>query len=223
MHAGSVDYNGTSITVMVTYVEIPASSFNVTFTQNGLPAGTEWGITLGETTLKTTGSSLLFDPVNGTYAYTVSGVPGYSTNAFNGTVVVDGSDVAVTVSFTQVMYSVVFNTNGLPSGLKWYVNLSSGQSYTSTGSLMEISLPNGTYSYTVDKVSDYNSTPASGQFTVSGNSPSPIQISFAKNATVPPVIPTPNNPGIWSYIIGIIIGAAVTAVVAVTVYYFRKR
>lgn len=140
-----------------------------------------------------------------------------------------GNNLSIYASFANSTFSIVFDESGLPAGTPWYVNFTSGPGslgaikQETSGSTIAISLPNGTYSYTVDKVSDYNSTPASGQFTVSGNSPSPIQISFAKNATVPPVIPTPNNPGIWSYIIGIIIGAAVTAVVAVTVYYFRKR
>ncbi len=221
--SGTVEYNGSSIIEQVVYQAIPESTYNVVFTQNGLPAGTQWSVTFGETTMTSTASSITFDPVNGTYSYEISSVPGYYSSQDDGTVVVDGQNNAVTVAFTQVVYSVVFNTQGLPSGMNWYVNLSNGKSFTSTGSTLQFSLPNGTYSYTVDKVSEYNSTPSTGQFTVTGNSPDPILISFAHNSTVPPVIPTSNNPGIWPYILGGIIGAAIAAVAAVTVLYVRKR
>lgn len=220
---GSVDYTGNSIVNQVVFEATPQPSYTITFTQSGLPSGTQWSVTLGESTLQSTGSTISFDPVNGTYSYGIGGVPGYSADSYGGSVVVDGQDTGVSVTFTQVTYSVTFKTLGLPSGMTWYLNLSSGQSFSSTESELSFILPNGTYSYSVDNVSDYNSTPAAGTFTVSGNSPAPIQISFDRNASVPPAVPANNNPNIWAYIIGIIIGGAVVGVSAVVIYYVRKR
>ena len=38
---------------------------------------------------------------------------------------------------------------GLPPGTTWYVNLSNGQSYNTTGNSIEIQIPNGSYLYII--------------------------------------------------------------------------
>lgn len=219
--SGNVQYVGSNVVVNVAFTPIPEPSYNVVFTQTGLPGGTSWSVQLNGTLISSTGTTITFDPLNGTYSYTITGVSGYHTESYSGTVVVNGSDVTKNIVFTQVIYSVNFHTSGLPSGLKWYVNLSNGQSYSSTSSIIAFDLPNGTYSYTVDKVGEYNSTPSSGSITVSGASPNSVQITFSANTTIPPpAIPATN---LWAYIIGIIIGGAVVGVSATIIYYVRKK
>lgn len=222
LSSGSVDYNGSNVVTNVVFTPIPAKSYNIVFTQSGLPSGTSWSVQLGGTMQTSTSSSITFDPVNGTYSYTVSGVSGYRAGNYSGTIVVNGADVTTSVVFTQVVYSVTFYTKGLPSGMTWYVNLSNGKSYSSTSSIISFEAPNGTYSYTVDNVSDYNSTPRTGSISVSGSSPTSVQIDFNKTVVVPP--PVTNNFDYWLYIIlGIIIGGAVVGTVATIVYYARRR
>jgi len=66
-------------------------------------------------------------------------------------------------------YSVTFTENGLPSGTTWYVNLSSGQSFSGTGTTITFSEPNGTYSYTIATMNkSYAPSSSSGSFTVNG-------------------------------------------------------
>ncbi|MEM3192039.1 MAG: hypothetical protein QW292_08120, partial [Candidatus Parvarchaeota archaeon] len=83
-----------------------------------------------------------------------------------------GSPVSVSVTFTQVKYSVTFSETGLPSGSTWYVNITNGpDSGAITGSSYSFSLTNGTYSYTIvttDKT--YEPSPSSGSFILSGTS-----------------------------------------------------
>ena len=75
------------------------------------------------------------------------------------------------VDFSPSQYAQTFSETGLPSGTTWYLNLSNGQSFSSTTSTITFSEPNGTYSYTVattDKT--YEPSPSSGTFTVNGAS-----------------------------------------------------
>ncbi|MEM3846835.1 MAG: hypothetical protein QXU98_14155, partial [Candidatus Parvarchaeota archaeon] len=64
-------------------------------------------------------------------------------------------------------YPITFTETGLPSGAKWYVILSNGQSFSSTTSTISFFEPIGTYSYTIvtaDKM--YRPSSYSGSFTV---------------------------------------------------------
>jgi hypothetical protein len=83
---------------------------------------------------------------------------------------VNGSSVSKSVSFLE-LYAVTFTETGLPSGTTWYVNLSNGQSFTSSTNNITFTKTNGTYSYkiaTLDKT--YEPLQSSGSFTVNGSS-----------------------------------------------------
>ena len=69
---------------------------------------------------------------------------------------------------TQNIYSSKFTETGLPSGTRWYVNLSGVGSYSSSSSTISVALPNGSYSYTVATMNKdyYNHT--AGTLTVNG-------------------------------------------------------
>lgn len=67
-------------------------------------------------------------------------------------------------------YSVRFDRGGLPSGTRWWLNLSNGQSFNSTGSSISLKEPNGTYGFTIvsaDKL--FAATYHGRSFTVSGH------------------------------------------------------
>jgi hypothetical protein len=72
----------------------------VAFTESGLPAGTNWTVTLNETPRWSTGSIIAFEEVNGTYPFVVGSVAGYTANPESGYIVVHGSANA-TVTFAQ--------------------------------------------------------------------------------------------------------------------------
>ncbi|MEM4058594.1 MAG: hypothetical protein QXZ12_07725, partial [Thermoplasmata archaeon] len=66
-------------------------------------------------------------------------------------------------------YKTTFIETGLPTGTEWYVNLTNGQFFSSTGNQITMQMPNGTYSYTI-ATSDTTFEPStsSGSFTVDG-------------------------------------------------------
>jgi thermopsin len=96
-YSGTVKVTGSSVTEAVHYTK---ATYSVTFSESGLPAGLKFKVTVdGVTkTLTTDGGtdSLTWTGlVNNTYAYSISGVPGYhqSTLPPSGTVVVAGTSV----------------------------------------------------------------------------------------------------------------------------------
>ena len=88
----------------------------------------------------------------------------YVANMLSGT---------ISIIQRQYKYDVTFTETGLPTGTQWYVNLSSDQSFSSTGTIT-FSEPNGTYGYTVSTPISGGTgvryvTVSSGSVTVNGN------------------------------------------------------
>ena len=170
LSSGSVTVNGTNQGVSVTFTAKAPATYTVTFTESGLPSGTTWYVNLsnGVDSGAITGSLYTFYMTNGTYSYTIA-----TTNkiyeASSGSFIVNGGSVSKPVSFSEVKYTVTFTESGLPSGTTWYVNLSNGQSFSSTTSTISFSEPNGTYSYTIGNVLGYQISPSSGSINVNGN------------------------------------------------------
>ncbi len=73
----------------------------VNFTEQGLPAGTNWGATFGGLTVHTTAGGLTFTSTNGSAAYNITSIAGYRESPGAGTVNVNGTDVAIGLSFTS--------------------------------------------------------------------------------------------------------------------------
>ncbi len=146
--SGWVHVHNAAVPVNVTFNE----TFNVTFTEAGLPNGTTWYVngsawgSLPTTVASTLGTSLSLNLTNGTCSFTVASANKTWAPAYTSPFVVNGGPVAVPVTFTEVTYAVTFTESGLPSGTSWYVNLTDGPSNSSTGTTVGFLEPNGTYS-----------------------------------------------------------------------------
>jgi YVTN family beta-propeller protein len=154
------------------------TNYTVSFVESGLPSGTLWWVNLSNGQSHSgTGTTITFSIPNGTYSFTVATVnksyksPDYSIPNY-GTFTVNGYNVGIGVAFTLVTYTITFNENGLGGiyGLnKWWVNLSNGQSFSSTGTTITFPEPNGTYSYTITSLYPYYiPIPSNGTFKVNG-------------------------------------------------------
>ncbi|HTP54824.1 MAG TPA: hypothetical protein VML94_07730 [Thermoplasmata archaeon] len=114
-------------------------TFPVTFNETGLPAGTNWSVSIFGDTARwgyhTNGSStsaIGFSLPNGTYGYTVANTSNatsvYTAFPSSGNLSVNGSAVSVSVAFAaELLYDVVFVESGLPTGTFWSVELSASQ------------------------------------------------------------------------------------------------
>jgi len=172
--SGSFTVNGASVSESITFSEV---SYNVTFTESGLPTGATWNVTLNGVLLSRSSSSISFSEPNGTYSYTIGIYQGYSAFPYSGTVTVNGANVNVAITFTRVTYSVTFTESGLPSG-NWYVNLSNGQSFSSTTDTITFTEPNGSYTYSISSSNkEYAPLSPKGSFTVNGSNLN-IPVSF---------------------------------------------
>ncbi len=106
--------------------------YTVTLTETGLPTGASWSASVNGTEQNTSGTSLVFSLANGSYPYLaespVVGSLGYRyvLSVPSGNVVVQGSAVGISLSYSGEVYLSVGQTNltggtvSPPSG--WYVN-----------------------------------------------------------------------------------------------------
>lgn len=100
-----------------------------------------------------------------------------SANGYN---LVDGWGSINAYNFVLAQEStgeVTFTESGVPSNTKWYVNLSNGQSLSSTAASISSLLQDGTYSYTASVLQPGYNFPT-GSFSVRG-SPENIIVTFA--------------------------------------------
>ncbi len=148
-----------------------AVSYTITFLENGLPNGTTWGVDFNSSLKISDSDSILFNVVNGTYNYTLSKLDGYECENRTGTLSVNGSGVTVLFNFTRVTYSVEFLAKGFlnTSNIYWGVNLNGSITYSSNSSV-KMSLPNGSYNYSVILPSGYDALNSTGIVMVNGTS-----------------------------------------------------
>lgn len=192
-------------------LRISSSTYEVTFTESGLPSGASWSVTLNGTTSSSTSPEIAFTEQNGIYAYTVGSVTGYTTTPPSGSVSVAGAAVTQVVTFAALppgQYSVTFAEMGLPTGTRWTVMLN-GSAESSAGSTVVFTEPNGNYNYTVESSAGYARSPSSGTVTVSGASPPPVSVSFTSTS-----VSSSSGLSSWVWIvIGVVIAAIVVGVV----------
>ena len=163
--SGIITINGSSYNVNITFVEV---TYSVTFSEYGLPSGTMWTVDLSGSTESSSTSSIYFNEPNGTYNFTVGSIPGYQANPKSGSIMVNGSDKAISITFTATEVTVTFVQDGLPSGTSWTVTLSG----ISKSSLSDIffNITPGTYSFTITPIPGYHASVYSGNITIASNS-----------------------------------------------------
>jgi hypothetical protein len=128
--------------------------FEVTFTETGLPSGTQWSIELGPNTMNSTLSSIIFTEPNGSLAFTVGAVAGFLVNRSSGSIQVTGESVFIDLAWTQRQFVVTFDEYGLPIATLWSVTLL-GETMSSSSSTINFTEANGIYSYSIGAQQGY--------------------------------------------------------------------
>lgn len=151
-----------------------SEEFLLNFTETGLAKGTAWSIDFNNIVTSTNKSYQNFNEKNGSYAYTMMSVTGYTASPISGTMTVSGANQTTAIKYTQTStaqhYNVNFVESYLPSGTGWQVNIIGSTSQTSNTNTIIFSLVNGTYSYTINNAGHWYAATFSGSFTVNGNS-----------------------------------------------------
>jgi hypothetical protein len=187
-----------------------AVSWAVTITEQGLPSGTSWSVTLGGNLQTSTSTSIVFLEKNGTYAWSVGAVTGYIATPDQGSATVAGASVSAAVTWAMA-YAVTITEQGLPSGTSWSVTLG-GNQQTSSSTTITFTVPNGSYPFTVGAVSGYGSSPSQGTIAVSGAAVAKT-IDFA-----PPS--SSSSSYLW---IGLAIAVLLVVLLLIVVLWRRKR
>ncbi len=87
-YGASVTVNGAAVAESASYAPF---TYAVTVTETGLVAGTEWSATVNGTANSGSGSVLSFQDTNGTWAYSVAAVSGFTASVASGTVTIAGA------------------------------------------------------------------------------------------------------------------------------------
>jgi hypothetical protein len=95
---GSVDVQGLPQMFGVAFVS--TTTYTLTFTESGLPSGTNWSVTVGTVTHSSTVTTITFQEPSGMVDYSIGAVSGYTASQATGTVTLTGAPTGVQVTFT---------------------------------------------------------------------------------------------------------------------------
>ena len=221
--SGLVVVNGSNMSVNLTFVPV---NYSVSFTESGLPAGTEWYVNVTNTSTgyvfrgRSNLSDMPFFLSNGSYAYTVAAADkNYAPSPSSGSLSVNGTNSSIILVFKELRYSVIFSETGLQSGVSWSVTLD-GITDSSTSSSITFIVPNGTYSYVIGSVAGYTQ-PSNGTVRVNGTTV--IQsVTFTRLFSVPPPELHPKSHSLDEELY-IITGVLIVAIIALAVYIVKRK
>ena len=119
---GTFTVRGAAVSASVTFVQV---TYRVTFYESGLPSGTNWSVTANGVTSYSTTYSIVFTEPNGTYAFSVVPVSGYTVAPSARNLTVQGSSVSQVVTFSA-------SSSGSSSG---FLGLSGNAGYYFVGAI----------------------------------------------------------------------------------------
>ena len=167
----AVTLQSDTITAPLEPQSITAAMYGVTFTEAGLPSGTQWNVTLNGVLLSSTVPTISFSEPNGTYAFSVASSTADKIFPSTGSIIVNGEIAYQGITFAapnQATYTVAFNESGLASGTQWGVTLD-GITTTTISSSVNFTMTNASYPFSIIVPADYSATPSTGTETVNGN------------------------------------------------------
>jgi phosphatidylinositol-3-phosphatase len=146
------------------------STWAVAFTEVGLPPAIEWTVRVADLNLSSSNQSMVVQLSNGSYPYSVNSPTNLTASPGSGTVLVEGRNVTVPITFESPppprTYPVTFTPQGLAPATEWTVNLGN-DSAKGLGTL-DFTVPNGTYDYTITQPANYTTNATTGAVTVIG-------------------------------------------------------
>ncbi len=170
----TADQGGAAIATAETNVTIvglpsppPPSLYAVTFVASGLPAGTVWAVDFNGSPVRSSEPTISIAAANGTFVYSLAFVPGYVPAPAEGFVAVKGAPITLSIQWRPFTMPISFVEAGLPAGTPWSLRVD-GTNLTTTNMSQELTLVNGSYSFTVAPVSPFVPVPSSGVLNVTG-------------------------------------------------------
>ncbi|HEV2519408.1 MAG TPA: hypothetical protein VGX00_02140 [Thermoplasmata archaeon] len=170
--SGSLTVDGANVTIRLAFFQ---TNYAVAFNEKGLPNGSLWTVSVDGAALSSTHTAIDFTEPNGTHAWSVRPIPGFTTG-WQGAVVVAGAGTGVGIDFASVTYGLTFEAAGLTAGASWEVTVG-GVTKSSTAGTLVFDEPNGTYSFWIQGPAGLVASTSSGTASVAGPT-SPVLITF---------------------------------------------
>ncbi|MFY9716633.1 MAG: thermopsin family protease [Thermoplasmata archaeon] len=112
---GTIPVDGAAVVEpTLAYTEV---LYAVTFTETGLPAGTNWSVTFNDALESSTGTVISFEVPNGSYKYKITVPSGFDVGTSSGTILVTDGAAAQPVSFSHSSSSPASSVPWLYIGL----------------------------------------------------------------------------------------------------------
>jgi hypothetical protein len=217
---GYIDVSGGPASQAVVYSE-ESPTYSVTFTESGLPEGTEWEVTFNEVAQGSDGPTDVFSAYDGTYPFVVDSADGYTPGPSSGDVTVDGEDANQAIEFSapSTTYTVTFTETGLPTETTWWINLTEETPLSSASTTLSLDLEDGGYTYTAAS-DDHLYTAHGGTVTVAGDAVS-VTVHFStgssSTSSSPGLLGLPGSDGY------IVIGAAAALLLLCLFFVLARR
>ncbi len=205
----------------VSVIGAPVAEYAVTFSEVGLPSGTDWSVVVNGTGQGSAFAQIVFQEPNGSDSFSVAPASGYQPNVTAGTIHVNGGPVSVEVRFTssaEAQYSVSFVQTGLGDSTSWRVSIGTSGVAAGPGRAHNFTEPAGSYNFTIGNVSGYSVSPQTGDVPVTDHAVD-VNVTFT-NLTAPSgssSTPSTLPPWIW------IAGAAAAAALVILLLVARRR
>lgn len=158
------------------------SSYSITFSENGLPAGTTWMVKFGSTSGFSSSQILTFPQtaaLDTIVNYSVPSIYGYVSSASSGSIKLTGQNLTIYVQFKPYLSNISFTESGKPVGSYWTISID-GSTLSTNSSFMNFSVSNGSYVYSISSEVGFSFT---GSISVSGNSVVNIEFPAYYNVT----------------------------------------
>ena len=97
--SGTIAVHGADVSVSIVFTPIPPPTYPIAFVATGLPAGTNWSVTVGSAATGGNSSELVVNETDGIYTYTVPSVPGFDPTPATGVIDVLGTGQTVDIRF----------------------------------------------------------------------------------------------------------------------------
>jgi thermopsin len=118
-NGGPVTVEGANQQVTVKFTSVSPGKYALTFTESGLPNGSNWSVTLGGVTGYSDGGMVVsFQEANNSYTYQIGARSGYSATPSTGVITLSGAAKNVLVTFVPNTPSTTPSSGGLTT-LEW--------------------------------------------------------------------------------------------------------
>ncbi len=99
--SGTVTVNGAATSQAVQFISTAVPTFGVSFTETGLPSGSDWTLDVAGSSNAVASTSYSTSLTNGSYSYAVTAPSGYVASPAGGHFTVSGSSVTVSIVFSK--------------------------------------------------------------------------------------------------------------------------